>query len=486
MSLNRGLSLATALALLGTSLASRADEPPMENPVTQGLFAVPGGLTAGEVGKRTSETSLDVLSKREEIRAVAANVDLAFAAFFPRISGVARYTRLSEVAIPSLGSIVVIGDTVPSGQIVPVDPSKTQLLATGLSFPVPLDQGLFQGSISIPISDYFLRGLQGVAAAKASKRAAQEVERAARLKALTDGELLYYAWVRAVATQAVAEQAVAQASAHQIDLRHLFDAGVASHADVLRVDSQVAAAELLATRSRGLVQILDDQLRISMHDRSGRRYQIGEDVLADLPPFAVTSPDDLFAEASTRRLELRALDETTLSLREQSKVTRASYYPRLDAFGDVVAANPNQRIFPLAPEWHTTWDVGVQLSWSPNDVLAAHATAKVTDARAAQVAAQKQQLLDGMRVEVFQAWTGLREAEVALRTAQAGLRAAEESYRARRELFRLGKATSVELTDAEGDLTRSRIEAVNARVDDRVARIKMTHALGRDVDRATN
>jgi outer membrane protein TolC len=50
----------------------------------------------------------------------------------------------------------------------------------------------------------------------------------------------------------------------------------------------------------------------------------------------------------------------------------------------------------------------------------------------------------------------------------------------RRDLFRNGKATLVEVNDAEGELTRSRLEVVNAHIDARIARVRLDHAVGRD------
>ena len=52
-----------------------------------------------------------------------------------------------------------------------------------------------------------------------------------------------------------------------------------------------------------------------------------------------------------------------------------------------------------------------------------------------------------------------------------------------RELYRAGKATAVEVTDAETDLTRSRLDVVNSHVDERIARVALVHALGRDIGR---
>lgn len=78
-------------------------------------------------------------------------------------------------------------------------------------------------------------------------------------------------------------------------------------------------------------------------------------------------------------------------------------------------------------------------------------------------------------------YTAVREADFGVSTSARGLQAAEESYRIRNALFRVGRATSVELLDAEGALTRARIEAVGARIEQRIARTRLAHALGRDV-----
>jgi outer membrane protein TolC len=50
----------------------------------------------------------------------------------------------------------------------------------------------------------------------------------------------------------------------------------------------------------------------------------------------------------------------------------------------------------------------------------------------------------------------------------------------RKELLNAERATAVELVDAETELTRARIAALNARVDLRVARAQLDHAVGND------
>lgn len=126
--------------------------------------------------------------------------------------------------------------------------------------------------------------------------------------------------------------------------------------------------------------------------------------------------------------------------------------------------------------------MGAQLSITLNDVLASAPAASGAEARAAAIRAQRGALADGLKIEVVQAHQALGEARFAIDSTGRGLAAAEESYRVRRALFQNGRATSVELTDAETDLTRARLEEINARVDLRVAIVRLLHATGRDLD----
>jgi outer membrane protein TolC len=130
--------------------------------------------------------------------------------------------------------------------------------------------------------------------------------------------------------------------------------------------------------------------------------------------------------------------------------------------------------------WRGTWDVGIQLTWTPNDTATASATASGIEAQRAKIEAQKGQLRDALRAEVFDAVQSVRESEVAVETSERGLKSAEEAYRARAEAFKYGRASSVELTDAETDLLRARLEMINANAALRIARVKLEHAAGRD------
>jgi outer membrane protein TolC len=426
--------------------------------------ATPGGLTSDAAATRARDTSFDAAGKADALKSANAKLQQALVAYAPKLTLTARYTRLSPLPPLSFNS----GPPIPG--------------MAPLTIPIPVNSTLFQAALTIPLSDYALRLSQSYASASHNKRAATLDEQASRLKAALDGRQYYYAWLRAKAQVVVEERALDQARGHLEDARHSFEVGTASKADVLTVESQLATQELSLERAQNVARLAEDQLRIAMHDTSGQPLAVGEDLNAELAPLpGLHNLDALRAEALDRRLEIRALDETMWSLRDQAKVARAGYIPRIDAFGDLIMANPNPRVFTGTPVFTGTWDVGVQLVWTPNDTFNAVGATSDAEARASQTEMQKGALRDSVKIEVLQAYQTLRESEDAVQTTKRALDAAEEGYRVRRELFRNGRATSVELTDSEVQLSRAGADAVDARANLRFARASLIHAIGRDV-----
>jgi outer membrane protein TolC len=425
------------------------------------LAPAPGGLTSAQAAQRARDTSYDAAQRRQALAAAEARLDEAMVAYYPKLQLLGSYTRYSPLTL-----------------VVPLGQNPTPI-------PVALDAYLFQAGLTIPISDYVLRLSQNYASASRSKRATALDERASRLNAALEGRNTYYTWVRARAQLFVSERALEQAAAHLEDARHAFEVGTSSKADVLQVEAQVASNELLVAQAKNAAGLAAAQLKTIMHDLSTQPYAFGEDIRVDLP--ATRGLDNMAAlqsEALEHRLEIRALDETAWSLREQAKATRASYFPRLDGFGDAIYANPNPRYFFPDGKFHPTWDVGVRLTWTPNDALTGSGAVAEAESRAAQTELQKAALRDSIGIEVVEAVQGLQELEFATQTSKRELASAEESYRVRRELFRNGRATSVELTDAELALTRARFNLVTVEANLRFARARFEHVLGRDVPSA--
>jgi outer membrane protein TolC len=452
--------------------------PTSAMPVPIELLAVtPGGLTSVEVGQRAAATSYSARANEAVLRGAAARVDEAWANFLPRLTGTASYTRLSGFTPPSLGAGSLVGTSAPEGVI----PSGSALYSTGpLVFPLVLNNYLLQATISVPISDYFLRLTTAYSAATHSEEAAKYDVGAARATSAADGRATFYAWLRARGAVVVAVQALNDQRDHVKLARNQFDVGQSSKADVLRAETNEASAELQVVRSQNLADLTERQVRIAMHLPDGATIAPGESLEAPLAP-AGGNLQEMTNEAIATRLEVKSIDANATAAREQAESAKAQRYPVVTGVGDVIEANPNQRVFPLTPTWFPTWDLGARLVWSPNDILLGNGTVHDLASRAAQLEAQKGTLRDNITLEVQQQWQAVRESDIAIDAATRELASAEEAYRVARELFNNGRGTSTTLTDAETELTRARLDLLNARADARTARVRLDHALGRDV-----
>jgi outer membrane protein len=435
------------------------------------------GLTAEQVGERAKATSYQAKAAEQNVAAAGARAEQQWTNYLPRLGLTARYTRLSSFTPPTLGgggsSVVTLADPGPI-------PPGTQLIAApGFSFPLVLDNYLTQASIAIPISDYFLRIGKAYSASTMSEEAARYDLAAARAKSYADGKIAYYTWLRARGAVVVAEQSLAVAAAHLKDAENQFAVGNASKADVLRAQTQVAAAELAVDRAKSGVALTERQVRIAVHAQDADAMNAAETLEGAVGP-APTNLRTLVSEAHGARPEIKSVDKNAESARKLADVARAGKYPVLAGFGDVIYANPNQRRFPQSQDWFATWQVGAQLTWSPNDVLTAGAAGGDAEARASALDAQKSATRDGIELEVTQAYQAIIEADAAILSTQRQLASAVEGYRVARELFNFGRGTATTLIDAEIVLAQTRFEHLNARVDARIARIRLDHAVGRD------
>jgi outer membrane protein TolC len=462
------------LAFPAVALAQQpapASQPSIAERVS--ALITPGtGLTADEASRRARSTSYEIRAGQEDVAANEAITDEARAGWWPHLVGTARYARLSGIGTQSLGSGNLVATTLPQGPI----PMGTPLFSVELVLPVLLNFYSLQGSLTVPLSDYFLRVPQSVAAAARGTDASSANLEATRNNVDASARTTYYAWVRARLQVEVALAAVDNARGHLADVQKAFNVGSASRADVLRVESSLSTAQLSLVRAQNGAELAEVRLRTVMHDSGEAPLGIGENVLADMPADD-EDPKALTQRALTNRPELRALANNIAATREHESVQRAGYWPRLDLVGNVQDANPNPRIFPQQDDFRATWDVNAVLTWTPTDIPLVRGQVHESEARAAQLEAQRDLTADNVRIEVWSDWQAVKEARQAITTTTSALGTAEEAYRVRRALFQNGRATSLELTDSELDLTRARLEAIDARIDLRVAKANLAKAV---------
>ncbi len=413
------------------------------------------GLTADQAASRSRAASPDVARKAAELDAAMAQVSAAKIAWLPQLSTKFGYTRLSDIDEP--------------------------MLAPGLELKSLDNSYVSTSQIVLPVSDYVLRLPSTTKAARLGEYAARAGKRATELDAATEARIAYYEWMRARLQVLVAQRQLAQVRTTLDQVKKLVAGDRLSRADLLRVESQEAEAEQALDQLRTLATLREERLRLQIGARTDEQLAIGEDVRE---PLTMTSGapnlDDAMQAASKKRMDLKAVSLAIEANEAQRRAEKANLLPRLSAFAQTEYANPNQRVFPQNDEFTFTWSAGAQLSFSLSDALISRTTNRRMQAESNALRADREALTLATRLQVLSAQQNIANAQKAIETSRKRLVAAEESYRVRKAFLEAERGTAVELVDAETNLTSARISALDARVDLRIAKAELDHALGND------
>lgn len=413
----------------------------------------PGGLTSDQAAAKAVGVSPSVRRSVAEIDVAIAQAEAAELVRIPQVSAKAAYTRLSPLDPVNFGTFTI---------------------------PVFLNVYTVQAQVGVSLSDYVLRYPKLIEAAHLAEEVAKVSRRSSEVNAGQEARIAYYEWVRAKLQVLIAQRQLSQVQATLKQVRALAEVQRLSRADLMRVESNEAQADQAVIQLQNLSALREEQLRLLIDAPEGQTLAVGEDIRTDVTAPAAGKLDDLVGSAKAQRLDFKVLDTGIRAKEKQRAAEKAGKYPRLSAFAAAEYTNPNQRIFPQEDKFSLTWSVGAQVTWTLNDALIQGTTDRRILGETNELRADRQNLERGTRVQVLAAQQAVLIAQAALQTSAKGLAASEEGYRVRRELLNAERATAVELVDAETDLTRARIAALNARVDLRVAMTQLSHALGND------
>jgi outer membrane protein TolC len=455
------------------------------------LAPVPGGLTADEVARKAVLTSPAIAARRAEILATVATLEDTLSRFVPNASLSATYTRISRAQIDfgqggatvgalNEGPLAVAPCPADPAQNCVVDSMGSPVAAAAFGpLQIPLDNWNLTGRVDVPLSDYATRLRPARRGAQAETQAAIHSRDVAKIDAELDARLAYYDWLRAKASVAIAEQSLANATARLEDARVAQSAGVATEADVLRLDGMAATAEVAVASARTFETLAAQSLAVIMGEDE-RALGVGEDLFGEAPGLAgLESREKATSEAIERRLELRGLERSAEAMDQARKAAAAAYYPRLDGFADLAYANPNTRFFPLTSRWRASWSVGASLSWRLGTFLQARAQVKTAHARQRLVQANRAAVERAVKLEVNAAWAELERARTTVAFTERSLVSTRAAYDERVALYQAGEATTTDIITAEAERLNATLADLNARIDLRTARARLLRAAGR-------
>lgn len=277
----------------------------------------------------------------------------------------------------------------------------------------------------------------------------------------------YHQLEKAKSLQKVAEDTERQFRVHLEQTQVLFEVGRRIKYDVTKAEVDLGNAQLNMISARNAVQTAQAALNQTMGLTEAPDYQI------EAPPIENISSDiDLLMDTARENNP----DLLALVAQELAATAGIDYaiYSLLPSISLGAGYNWNGNRFPLM--WN--WNFGPTLNWNlfdgfRNCNLIDQATAQLRAARARRAAMEQQIYLN-----LSQSIAQLENAQKRMGLADLIVQQAQENLNLVDERFRVGKASAVELTDAQVSLTSARSQQVQARYDYQTSVAQIKHTLG--------
>jgi len=291
----------------------------------------------------------------------------------------------------------------------------------------------------------------------------------------------YWSLYRTIKIDEVIRQSIEQMSEHLKDVKNLLQQGMATDADVMKVQVQCSDVKVKQIEAKNAIRLAEMALNSLM------RTSLATEIMPiDTPAISQNLTGTLLDE-NLPRLQGRAMDrrpeyKSMQFRRDMSSAgvaaAKSGWYPQIFLAANYDYARPNQRIIPPKDQWDGTWDVGVTFQWNIWDWYAtAHQTAQA-EALLRQSEAGIAQLEDAVTLDVAQQYYSAQTAKEKVEVAFGGMEQAQESYRMTSEKYKNGLTSNAELLDAETALLQAKLTHTQAVVDYTLALARLKKAVG--------
>ncbi len=416
----------------------------------------PLALSVDESVNLALEHSKVLHASKMDVNAAGARVHEINASRLPTVKFDGAYARLSDVPEAGLGGLF------PGMENVSLVPA----LQNSYSLGITVQQPLFTG----------LKLEKAASAAGYRLQATREIYEISKADIAYGTKSAYWDLFRMNELARLAADNVTRLGVHVNDVHHLYDLGMVTNNDVLRVEVQLSEARLQQIDAENGVELA----RLNLNNTMGLPLdtQIELRSKADITSDSAFDIQSAIKGAEYRRPELSALGYQLGAARAGVAVARAAFMPQVYLFGKYNYDRPNQRVFPTRDRFDHTWQVGLAISfdiWNWGGTISQTTQAQ---AQASKLQDQLNLLRDSIVLEVTQDALNLKRTSEKIAVAEKGVAQAEENYRVAGEKFKRGLMPSSDLIDANTMLIQAKTEYTTALVDYKLAAAKLERSTG--------
>lgn len=278
-----------------------------------------------------------------------------------------------------------------------------------------------------------------------------------------DIKVAYWNYAKSLRVKETIEKNIIQVKSRMQDLENLYNNGLATNNEVLKVRVQLSNFEILLLDAANNIDIslynLNNILGIPVNTR------LEPKAIIELKQPEIPKLEELIKASKQNRSDLKSLDYRIKSGEAGITLSKAGWYPQLNFTANYLYANPNSRIFPSVEKFKGTWDLGITLSYDIwNWKLTSYQT-KQAEANLEQTRIAKELTENNIDLEVSQNYKSLLSVTAKMKLTKETVEQAKENYRVTNEKYKSGLLLNSEVVDAETSLLLAEINNITTIAD---------------------
>lgn len=284
----------------------------------------------------------------------------------------------------------------------------------------------------------------------------------------------YYSLYKLQQAKILLDSNIAQTQVRVNDITKFKNTGLMLNNDVMRAELQ--KTNLLVTKAdvESTIDIMSYNMCILLGINTNTKIQV------EKPEMINNTTSDMASMVSSsiqNRAEIKAQTYRDKAANYAVKASRSAYMPTINAVGNGVYSNPNQRVFPMEAKFKGTWDVGVSLSWNIMQLYTARAIVGDAKNQKAQLQKATESIKEGISMEVNANNEALKVAQLKIDLAEKAIEQAKENKRILDNRFEAQVALLSDVLEADQLLLQAQTNLLNAQADAAIASYKLERSI---------
>jgi len=280
----------------------------------------------------------------------------------------------------------------------------------------------------------------------------------------------YFQVLRADKLKNIADQEVTQLRDHLKNAKDLYDFAVVTYNDVLQAEVALADAKQRLISVQNAITNTQGSLNKLIGQPINIIHNLKDEIITPVPDINL---EDATQAALDSRSDLKAAEGRVKQGEKTVTEARAGHFPRLYAMGGQYYQQSRYALH------ETQWFAILGLNWKIFSGLDTQAQVAQARERVNQLAVQKKDLAEQIKLEVQNAYLGLKETAERIAVTKDAVNQGEENLRLNEERYKEQVGTATDVIDAQTLLTRVRVNYNNAIYDHQVQKAQMLRAIGR-------